>query len=94
MAIEKSLSQGPARKPTVISERASSLLNSPNVISAYGKLVVELSTHTLHRCYWGLCRWFQILQSAVRNSKGLWWEPIGGQESLLSNKSFEQSLEY
>lgn len=50
----KSLSEGPAWKPTVISERASSLLNSPNVISVYGELVLELSTHTLRRCYWRL----------------------------------------
>ena len=94
MAIEKSLSEGPAGKPTVISEHASSLLYSPNVTSVYEELVVEISTHMLHRRYWSLCRWFQILQSAIRNGKGLWWGPISGQESLLSNKSFEQSPEY
>ena len=94
MAIEKSLSEGPARKPTVIAEHASSLLYSPNVLSVYKELVMEISTHMPHRRYWSLCRWFQMLQSAVRNGKGLWRGPISGQESLLSNKFFEQSTEY
>ena len=45
MAVNKSLSNGPALKPYHIPEHTNSLLYLSNIISAYDDLVMETYTH-------------------------------------------------